>query len=175
MNTTGWIILIVVIVVIVIAIIVVALTAGRRRKLEHDRQRAQELRADARDDDLAAREREAKAAQATADAKQAEVEAEQRRRSAEAHATEAAEARSSIDEKLAKADALDPDVRTDRNGNRVGDQRPDAPRTDTAHTDGARPVETPVNDANESPARHAEPRIDTGRDGTSDVPPPPAR
>ncbi|ERK69567.1 hypothetical protein N136_04110, partial [Leifsonia aquatica ATCC 14665] len=54
MNTTGWIILIVVIVVIVIAIIVVALTAGRRRKLEHDRQRAQELRADARDDDLAA-------------------------------------------------------------------------------------------------------------------------
>lgn len=148
MNTTGWIILIVVVVIVVIAIVVVALTAGRRRKLEHDRQQAGELRAAAGSDDLAAREREAKAARAEADAKQAEVEAEQRRREAAAHAAEAGEARSAVDDKLARADRLDPDVRTDRQGNRL-----DGP--------------------DEAAGRHAEPRIDGPAARADDEVPPP--
>lgn len=159
MNATGWIVLIVVVVVVVAIIVAITMTVGRRRKLEADRHTAEELRVAARDDDLAAREREAKASRAAADAKEAEVEAERRRREAEAHAAEAADARASVDEKLTRADQVDPDVRTDRTAGRAQEQAVDGERRE---------------------ARHSEPRIDVGGadtvDGGTDVPPPrPAR
>jgi FtsZ-interacting cell division protein ZipA len=127
MNTTGWIILIVVVVLVVIAIVIVASTVGRRRKLEADRNRAAELREDAARDELAAREREAKSARAAADAKQAEVEAERLRREAAEREQAAAEARTEQEKKLSHADSVDPDVETDRHGNRVETDRNDLP------------------------------------------------
>jgi len=164
MNATGWIILIVVVVVVIAIIVVIAMTAGRRRKLDADRHKAEELRVAARDDDLAAREREAKASRAEADAKEAEVEAERRRREAEAHASEARDARASVDEKLTRADQVDPDVRTERSAERAAP----AERTEQ------------VADGERREPRHSEPRIDVGgpetANGGTDVPPPrPAR
>jgi len=144
MNTIGWIVLIVVIVVIVVAIIVFAATAGRRRKQEADRRRAADLREDAGRAGLAAREREVNSARAAADAKQAEVDAERLRREADERERAAAEARAEQEHKLARADSVDPDVETDRHGNRV--------------ETGATP------DRGEAPANaepsHAAPRID---------------
>ncbi|MFE4469350.1 hypothetical protein ACFRFH_11080 [Leifsonia sp. NPDC056824] len=119
MNAIGWIVLIVVIVVIVVGIIIVVSTVGRRRKVEADRQRATELREAASRDELAAREREAKSARAAADAKQAEVDAERLRREADERERAAAAARDEQQDKLSRADDVDPDVETDRHGNRV--------------------------------------------------------
>ncbi|GAB3805751.1 hypothetical protein GCM10028798_28030 [Humibacter antri] len=170
MNTTGWIVLIVVIAIIVIIIVVIALTAGRRRKRGLDRQRAEELRAAARDDDLAAREREAKASRANADAQQAGVEAERRRRDADAHAAQAGDARASVDRKLSRADEIDPDVDTHRfaQKNHGADQ--------TENRAGSRAEEGTEHEAE---PRHARSGLDedvTGDSGDADVPPPrPAR
>ncbi|MFB9746927.1 hypothetical protein [Leifsonia shinshuensis] len=119
MNTIGWIVLIVVIVVVVVGIVIVASTVGRRRKQEADRQRATELREQASRDELAARDREAKSARAAADAKQAEVEAERLRREADERERAVAAAREDQQAKLSRADEVDPDVETDRHGNRV--------------------------------------------------------
>lgn len=119
MNAIGWIVLIVVIVVIVVGIVIVVSMMGRRGKVEADRQRAAELREAASRDELAAREREAKSARAAADAKQAEVDAERLRREADERERAAAAARDEQQDKLSRADDVDPDVETDRHGNRV--------------------------------------------------------
>jgi ribonuclease E len=84
-----------------------------------------ELRADAARDELAAREREATSARAAADAKQAEVDAERLRREADERERAAAEARDEQAAKLNRADAVDPNVRTDRHGNRIEGDRAD--------------------------------------------------
>lgn len=154
MNATGWIVLIVVVVVVVVAIVIVALTAGRRRKVEADRRKAAELREDAARADLAAREREAKSARAAADAKQAEVEAERLRREAEERDRAAAAARDEQQQKLSRADEVDPDVRTDRHGNRVENDRDGVDDTRAADTPPPRAA------ADASSTAHAAPRID---------------
>jgi len=130
MNTTTLIIVIVIIaVVVIVAIIAFAMTAGRRRKAEADRQRASELRQSAADDGLAAKEREAKAARAAADAQQAEVDAQRLRQEADARQDDAASARAASEEKLRKADGIDPDV-----------DRRTAQHTDADGRDGAPPT-----------------------------------
>jgi ribonuclease E len=162
MNTTGWIVLIVVVVVIVVAIIIVASTVGRRRKQEADRRRAGELREAAARDELAAREREANSARAAADAQQAEVEAERLRREADERERAAAEARAEQEKKLQHADSVDPDVHTDRHGNRVGTDETDgtaAAAAEDSRTDGTgREGDLPPRRA-DAPS-HAAPRID---------------
>ncbi|MEY9953627.1 hypothetical protein [Leifsonia sp. EB34] len=154
MNTIGWIVLIVVIVVVVVGIIVVVSTVGRRRRLEADRVKAAELREAASRDELAARDREAKSARAAADAKQAEVEAERLRREADERERAAAAAREEQQDKLSRADDVDPDVRTDRHGNRVvaDDGADDTRREDV-------PPPRPAAESATAPA-HDAPRID---------------
>jgi F0F1-type ATP synthase membrane subunit b/b' len=112
--STGTTIAIVVVVVVVIVIVILAITLGRRSKVNADRRRATNLREQAAQDELGAREHEAAAARADADAKQAEVDAERLRREAADRAAEAGDVRAKSDEQLRRADELDPDVRTDR-------------------------------------------------------------
>ncbi|MGO4593857.1 hypothetical protein AB4Z18_08540 [Leifsonia sp. 2TAF2] len=181
MNTTGWIILIVV-VVVVIAVIAIIATVGRNRKREADRRRAEEMRQSAAQTELDARDREAKAARAAADAKQAEVDAERLRREAEERESSAASARSESEEAMRRADHVDPDVRTDKNGNRIDD----GTRTDAAAPAGTTPAGTartdatagtvPPQDATVTPAdddasrrtaRHEAPRFDDGTGRTT--------
>ena len=161
MNTTGWIILIVVVVVVIAIIVVIAMTAGRRRKQELDRHRAEELRVAARHEHHAPPQREANASQAHPDAKPGNVPAPDKRPELTHIPAEARDARASVDEKLTKADAVDPDVRTDKNGARTVD----ADRTTAA--------DRAVDDDRREP-RHSEPRMDMGgSDGTTSTPPPP--
>ncbi|RDV44809.1 hypothetical protein DOE76_11365 [Leifsonia sp. ku-ls] len=171
MNTTGWIILIVVVVVVIAVIAIIAATVGRNRKREADRHRAEEMRESAAQSQLEAREREAKAARAAADAKQAEVDAERLRREAQERESAAAEARSHSEEAMRRADHVDPDVKTDRDGNRIDDGRRDA-ATAPGGTQGgtAAPAGTaalgddtaaPVDDPARHP-RHEAPRFDDG-------------
>lgn len=83
------------------------------------------MRDKAREEELAAHDREAKASRAIADAQRAEadaqraqVEAERLRREAEAHESEAQGVRSKTEEQMRKADELDPDVSIDKDGTR---------------------------------------------------------
>jgi Tfp pilus assembly protein PilX len=117
--------------VIVVALIVIGavfLMRGRteqRRRAEHDK--AEKLRAQARESELAAREGEARAAQAKADAATAAAEAQQAQaRAAQAeldanrlsdsvgeHEAEAAKLRAEQEKTLRKADDVDPYVTAD--------------------------------------------------------------
>ena len=145
---TSTIIWIIVAVIVVIAIIVVAvvMTRGRRRaaQVEAGRNKAAELRQNAYESDIARREREADAARATAAAKQAEADALQAQRESERLARESADReseaqrlRDETDQRLRKADAVDPDVR-DANTRRDAADRTDGyDRTDRRDaTDG---------------------------------------
>jgi FtsZ-interacting cell division protein ZipA len=109
---SGQLIGIIVGVVVVIAIVVVAVMLNRRRKVEADRNKAVEMREQAKSEEIGAREREAQAARAEADAKQAEVEAERLREEARERQQEAEHVRAGAQEQLRKADELDPDVVT---------------------------------------------------------------
>ncbi|GAP56345.1 hypothetical protein AHiyo6_29100 [Arthrobacter sp. Hiyo6] len=111
MNS-GQIVGIIIGVVVVLAIIAAVVYLNRKRKVAADRNRAFEMREEAKAAELGAREHEAKAARAEADAKQAEVEAERLRREARDKQQEAANVRTSSQEQLRKADELDPDVIT---------------------------------------------------------------
>ena len=127
---TATLIWIVVAIIVVAIIIVVAVMLSRRnsaKKLEAQHAKAQDLREDARRTEMAAREREAQAAQARADSASAAAEAEQAKaRAAQAsieaervagtidgHQSDAAALRAEQEEKLRKADELDPHVTAD--------------------------------------------------------------
>lgn len=156
-NVLIWIAVAVVVLVIII-LLVVALTSRRRRaerqRVQHDK--AEQLRADARKSDLAAREQEAKAAQerakiasaeaaaqqARAQAAQADVEARRAEGNIGSYERAAQERRSEHEETLQKADDLDPytnddDVRRDTSTNADGVPG-DRPRSleSTAHDHG---------------------------------------
>ena len=109
---SGQLIGIIVGIVVVLAIVAVAVMISRKRKVAADRNRAAEMREQAKADEFAAREREAKAARAEADAQEAELEAERLRQEARGRQEEAESVRSGAQEQLRKADEVDPDVVT---------------------------------------------------------------
>jgi FtsZ-interacting cell division protein ZipA len=113
---SGQLIGIIVGVIVVLAIIAVAVVLSRKRKGEANRNKAVEMREQAKADELGAKEREAKAMRAEADAKQAEVESERLREEARGTQQEAQSVRADVEEKRRKADELDPDVVTTKDG-----------------------------------------------------------
>jgi FtsZ-interacting cell division protein ZipA len=113
---SGQLIGIIIGVIVVLAIIAVAVVLSRKRKVDANRNRAGEMREQAKSDELGAKEREAKALRAEADAKQAEVESERLREEARGTQQEAESVRADVQEKRRKADELDPDVVTTKKG-----------------------------------------------------------
>ncbi len=107
-----------------IAIVAVVTMPSRKRKVEANRNKAVEMREQAKTEEIGAREREAQAARAEADAKQAEVEAERLREEARARQQEAEQVRAGAQEQLRKADELDPDVVTTERDAQSRDQTP---------------------------------------------------
>lgn len=81
----------------------------QKRDQEH-REKAAEIRREAENKEIDAREREAKAARARADAEQAQVNAARLRQEAEQKAHEAEELRTEVAGHARKADEIDPDV-----------------------------------------------------------------
>ncbi|CAI3792528.1 hypothetical protein [Pseudarthrobacter sp. MM222] len=115
---SGQLIGIIIGVIVVLAIIAVAVVLSRKRKVDANRNRAVEMREQAKADELGAKEREAKALRAEADAKQAEVESERLREEARGTQQEAESVRADVEQKRRKADELDPDVVTTKGGER---------------------------------------------------------
>lgn len=173
-STIIWIIVGIVIVIAIIVIIAVLMTSRRRREahVESERRKAAELREDANQTDLARREREAEAARATAAAKQAEADAKQAQlesdrlaRESASHQADAQQLRSDVDERLQKADEVDPDVHTDEGRHTASDDtvRDDRDATARDDRDATAPDDRDVT-ARERPIDPATPRRDeTGR------------
>jgi FtsZ-interacting cell division protein ZipA len=126
---SGQLIGIIIGVIVVLAIIAVAVVLSRKRKVEGNRNKAVEMREQAKADELGAKEREARALRAEADAKQAEVESERLREEARGTQREAETVRADVEEKRRKADELDPDVVTGKGGE--NQPRNEAPRGGT--------------------------------------------
>lgn len=133
MNTSLWI-WIAVAAAVVLLIVIVALATGssRRRRARRDaaaHEKAEALRAEATRGDHKLREQQAEADAAEARARQAQAEADERAADAERLAVQAerrdtmrATLQDERDAQLRDADALDPHVRTDRDGYRVDEQ-----------------------------------------------------
>lgn len=142
-----WILLAVVALVVLVAVIM----AGRKKKLERDRERAHELREEAATKATDLQKREAHAREVEADAARARAEADRKAAEAERLEAEAREragaasaARAEHDSRLREADKLDPDVDHKSAQSEVGDHGPTHEGThDSTHevsgTDG-RPV-----------------------------------
>jgi type II secretory pathway pseudopilin PulG len=128
-TTVIWIIVGIVVVLAIVIIALVLTARGRRtRRFEQQHERAERLRADARETELAAREHEAQAARAQADAAaanaaaeaakaraaEAAIDAERRAGTIDEHRDEAAGLRERQAETLRKADDVDPYVGDDR-------------------------------------------------------------
>jgi hypothetical protein len=135
MDAWVWILIVVVVVAVIAAVV-----ASRSRQQENRRVEAADLRAPTADHHMELREKEAAAASSEAEARRVRAEADQR--AAEAQRLQVQAQRAAMDrdtaaatseEKLRRADALDPDVKTDREGYRLDDQgnrieNPDADR-----------------------------------------------
>jgi len=126
MSTWLWIIL----AVIVIAVIVAAVMSQSRKKTEEShRVEATQLRDPSADHHLRLQEQEASAAGAEAEARRVRAEADQRAAEAKRLEVEAQRrdqdrdaARQEHESTLRRADALDPDVRSDKEGYRLDDE-----------------------------------------------------
>jgi hypothetical protein len=123
---TSTIVWIIVAVVVVAAIIAFVVSRSGARRVEAQRAQAAEIREKAIDHDRRLRENEASATEADAKAQMARAEAQKRELEAERLAAEAdsrseqADAvRRERDEHLRLADLRDPDVQTDKDGNRL--------------------------------------------------------
>lgn len=141
-STLTWIVVAAAVVLLLILLFVVL--RGRRGKVEEARRaEAAELRQKAEADRLEVHRREAEAAKVDAEARMAQAEADARaadaaRLQAEAHerTTQVTGDRAEVDDRLRRADALDPDVPTDgtpaSHGDHVARDRPvdgpDGPR-----------------------------------------------
>jgi FtsZ-interacting cell division protein ZipA len=154
-STLIWIIVGIIVVAVIIAVVVMS----SRRRAEHQRQvqhdKAEKLREEARQAELAAREREAKAAQVRADSASAAAEAEQAKaRAAQAqveadrladsvgeHDSDAAKQRQAQADALRKADQIDPLVNADGSRSQTQGTRTTA-EMPTTGTDGRAPGET---------------------------------
>jgi len=121
MDTAPWVWVIVAVVVVVL-IVLLLLAGGRRRKAmqekrdQEHREKAAEIRREAENMEIDAREREAKAIRARADAEQAQVDAARLRQEAEHRTQEAQSLRGDVANRTRKADELDPDVGRDGAG-----------------------------------------------------------
>jgi len=155
-SKTWWIII--AIIVVVLILILIAVWQGKRRTINR-RNEASELRQRAQDNEGAVVESRQRADTAAAEAERARAEAEvQQRRAqelqAEAHHQHqtAAAVQRDRDETLRRADRLDPDTPTDREGNRITGTG-DGSRDDSAiDPSTGRPVE--------EAARQGDPRAD---------------
>ncbi|WP_214467652.1 hypothetical protein [Microbacterium flavescens] len=172
-----------VIVVAIIVVVALALTARGRaeKKRQAEHEKAEKIRAEARETELAARESEARAAksradaasaaaaaqQAQAQAAQADVDARRLADTVSEHDAEAAKHRAEQEERLRKADDVDPYVTTDGD-DRDGDGRVDRNR-DGSDVREERTVVRDDRDAAVSPAATRSDRSDV-HDG---VPPAP--
>lgn len=123
MDSLIWVILAVVVVLVLIGILV---SRSRKQRKATHRADAQELRTRAAEHDRDVRERGADAAEADAQARRARAEADERAARAERLEVEAerrgerlSDVEATRDEQLRRADELDPDVRTDKAGNRI--------------------------------------------------------
>lgn len=108
-------------VVVLLIIIAIAVAVGRKRRAtqrEADRLAAEQLREDAAIQQERTRAEEENAAAARREAKVAEEEAHQLRVEAEERERSAGSSRSALDSQLREADRLDPEVRTNRDGER---------------------------------------------------------
>lgn len=119
-KTLLWIIVAVVVIAIIVAVV---LSQNRKRQAESNRAEAAQLRDTSAESNLKLQEQEASAAGAEAEARRVRAEADQR--SAEARRLEVEAERRGQDRNTAseehestlrRADALDPDVRTDKEG-----------------------------------------------------------
>lgn len=122
-STIIWIVLAVVVVIIVVALL---MSKGRQKRAEVHRDQAEQIRREAQQHDRELREREAHAEEAEAQARRARAEADERaaeakrlEAEAERRGEHAHEVRAERDEQLRRADAHDPDVRTDKEGYRL--------------------------------------------------------
>lgn len=123
METIIWI---VVAVVVVVAIIAFVMSRSGARRVEADRARAAEIREKAvehdrrlREDEASATEADAKAHMARAEAQKRELEAERLAAEADSRSERADAVRRERDEQMRLADLHDPDVETDKEGNRL--------------------------------------------------------
>jgi biopolymer transport protein ExbB/TolQ len=114
-----WIVVAVLIVVLVIAVVVF----GRRAKTAVDRKRAAELRERARTDALGAYEHTAAAARAEADAHRAESEAERLHNEAMDKQKASERANEVSQDRLRRAEALDPENPRDRDDDAGEEER----------------------------------------------------
>jgi len=169
---SGQLIGIIIGVVVVIAIVVAVTMFSRKRKVEANRNKAVEMREQAKTEEIGAREREAKAARAEADAKQAEVEAERLREEARERQQEAEHVRAGAQDQLRKADELDPDVvtterdsQTPREAAGNGELRRDRGDRNPASAAQANPdgSQVPNQPAPNEPVRTDKPREDNPR------------
>lgn len=124
MSTVLWIIF----AVVVIAVIVAVFMSRRKKREESHRVEAAQLRDTSADHHLKLQEQEASAAGAEAEARRVRAEADQRAAEAKRLEVEAQRrekdrdlARAEHDSTLRRADALDPDIRTDNEGYRIDD------------------------------------------------------
>ncbi|WP_050668168.1 hypothetical protein [Luteipulveratus halotolerans] len=118
--------------VIVILLLLLLLPMLRKRKANAQRAEAAELRQDAQGRAPRVQAREAEADQVSAAAQQTRAEADRKEAEARQLEAEAAERqrladreREAHDQRLRKADEIDPDVETDDHGRRVGGPGPD--------------------------------------------------
>ena len=122
MSTTQlvWLVVAIIVLLVVIGLVV---RIGNRRKVEVDRAKANELRAEGDRTQMLASEEEANAASADARARQARVEAEKLEHEAEARARDARESRQLAEEHHQRAAELDPDMDGGRERALEGDER----------------------------------------------------
>jgi len=147
MSTLVWIILAVVVIAVIVAVV---LSQSRKKTEESHRVEAAQLRDTSADHHLKLQEQEASAAGAEADARRVRAEADQRAAEAKRLEVEAQRrdqdrdsAREEHESTLRQADALDPDVRSDKEGYRLDEE---GNRVD----DGPTPAR-PAAPANEGP------------------------
>lgn len=112
MNVIIWVIVGIIVVIAIVGIVVFMSRQRRVAKVEADRGRAEQLRSEAQEGDLAAREREIEAKRAQADAQQAQVESERLQREAAQRQADADGIRARSEEQFHQADDVDPDVGT---------------------------------------------------------------
>jgi hypothetical protein len=107
METWIWILIAVVVAVVVIA----AVIAGMKKKQEHDRQAAADLRDTAGRQKVAVERRDAEARTVEAEAERVRAEADRLEAIAQERRNDVEAQRASYTDRLQKADELDPDVK----------------------------------------------------------------
>jgi hypothetical protein len=112
-NDPGWIAVYVIVALLVLGLL---LAAGRRKKRDHDRERAESIRAEARGDEPMLARREAEARRLEAESQEARAEADRREAMARSQREKLDSQRADYADRMREADRIDPDVKTGKNG-----------------------------------------------------------